>query len=141
LADRSASRPFSSSLRAAAFAQTGAIAGKVKGPDGQPVKGCLDQDRTHRYQGQLQGSSTNKKGEYFHAGPPARHLQRQLRDRRQCRRLDEEAGCAPVWRDPKEVDFDLAPTGSAPAARRRPPWAKAAETGKIDEKDDALRAA
>src|SRR3981081_1332816 len=54
---------------AAAFAQTSAIEGIVKGADGQPVKDALIKiDRTD-----IKGHyevKTKKKGDYFHAGLP-----------------------------------------------------------------------
>jgi len=120
---------------AAAFAQTGAIAGKVKGPDGQPVKDAwIKIERTD-----IKGNykvKTNKKGEYFHAGLPLGTYN--VNCEIDGNVVDSMKGVRTGLGDPKEVDFDLAQQAQR-QQQTQAAMAKAAETGKIDEKDDALR--
>ena len=120
---------------AAAFAQTGAIAGKVKGPDGQPVKDAwIKIERTD-----IKGNykvKTNKKGEYFHAGLPLGTYN--VNCEIDGKVVDSMKGVRTGLGDPKEVDFDLAQQAQR-QQQTQAAMAKAAETGKIDEKDDALR--
>ena len=114
---------------AAAFAQTGAISGKVKGPDGQMVKDALIKiDRTD-----IKGAykvKTNKKGEYFHAGLPLGQYNVTCEIDGAVK--DSIRGVRTRLGDPTEVDFDLAQQ----AARQEQQQAaiqKAAETGVVDK--------
>ena len=114
---------------AAAFAQTGAIAGKVKGPDGQMLKDAwIKIERTD-----IKGNykvKTNKKGEYFHAGLPLGTYN--VTCEIDGKVADSIRGVRTRLGDPTEVDFDLA----AQAARQQQQQAamqKAAETGQVDK--------
>ena len=55
---------------ASAFAQMGAIQGKVVGEDGQPVQNGVISIVRNDIKGKYQ-TKTNRRGEYFHAGLPA----------------------------------------------------------------------
>ena len=120
---------------AAAFAQTGAIAGKVKGPDGQPVKDAMILIARTDIKGNYKVKS-NKKGEYLHVGLPLGTYDVSCEINGTV--ADSVKGVRTRLGDPIDVNFDLAQQ----AARQQQTQAamqKAAETGKIDEKDEALR--
>jgi len=112
-------------LAAGAMAQTGAIAGKVKGPDGQPLKeGLVKIERLD-----IKGSykvKTNKKGEFFHAGLPLGTYNVTLevggKD------VDSMKGVRTRLGDPIEVNFDLAAMAAKQAAMQ-----KAAESGTLTQ--------
>ncbi len=113
----------------AAFAQTGAIAGKVKGPDGQPVKDAwIKIERTD-----IKGNykvKTNKKGEYFHAGLPLGTYN--VVCEIDGAAADSMKGVRTRLGDPTEIDFDLAQQ-AARQQQTQAKMAKAAETGEIDK--------
>jgi tetratricopeptide (TPR) repeat protein len=112
-----------------AFAQTGAIAGKVKGPDGQPLKDALIKiDRTD-----IKGAykvKTNKKGEYFHAGLPLG--QYNVTCEINGATADSVKGVRTRLGDPTEVDFDLAKQ-AARQQQQQAEMQKAAETGEVSK--------
>lgn len=114
---------------AAAFAQTGAISGKVKGPDGQMVKDALIKiDRTD-----IKGAykvKTNKKGEYFHAGLPLGQYNVTCEIDGAVK--DSIRGVRTRLGDPTEVDFDLAQQ-AAKQQQQQAAIEKAAETGVVDK--------
>ena len=114
---------------AAAFAQTGAISGKVKGPDGQMVKDALIKiDRTD-----IKGAykvKTNKKGEYFHAGLPLGTYNVTCEIDGAVK--DSIRGVRTRLGDPTEVDFDLAQQ-AAKQQQQQAAIQKAAETGQVDK--------
>jgi tetratricopeptide (TPR) repeat protein len=118
-----------------AFGQTGAISGKVKGPDGSPLKDAqiviVRTDIKGNYK-----VKTNKKGEYLHVGLPLGTYDVTCEVNGQM--ADQMKGVRTRLGDPIEVNFDLAQM----AARQQQQQAavqKAAEAGKLDEKDEALR--
>lgn len=108
-----------------AFSQTGAIEGKVIGPDGKPVgkdAALILITRTD-----IKGNykvKTNKKGEFFHAGLPlgtydvACELDGKV--------VDSLKGVRMRLGDPVPVNFDL-----AQMAARQQAMQKAAETGQV----------
>lgn len=119
----------------AAFAQTGAISGKVKGPDGQPLKDAqiliVRTDIKGNYK-----VKTNKKGEYLHVGLPLGTYDVTCEVNGQM--ADQMKGVRTRLGDPVEVDFDLAQM-AARQQQQQQAMQKAAEAGKIDEKDESLR--
>lgn len=119
----------------AAFAQTGAISGKVKGPDGQPMKDALIKIERTDIKGNYKVKS-NKKGEYFHAGLPLGTYNVMCEVNGQV--ADQMKGVRTRLGDPVEVDFDLAAMAQRQQAQQAA-MQQAAETGKIDEKNDAMR--
>lgn len=114
---------------AAAFAQTGAIAGKVKGPDGQMLKDAwIKIERTD-----IKGNykvKTNKKGEYFHAGLPLGTYN--VTCEIDGKMADSIRGVRTRLGDPTEVDFDLAQQAQR-QQQQQAAMQKAAETGVIDK--------
>jgi tetratricopeptide (TPR) repeat protein len=113
----------------AAIAQTGAISGKVKGPDGQMIKDALIKiDRTD-----IKGAykvKTNKKGEYFHAGLPLGTYNVTCEIDGAVK--DSIRGVRTRLGDPTEVDFDLAQQ-AAKQQQQQAAIQKAAETGQVDK--------
>lgn len=107
----------------AGLAQTGAIAGKVKGPDGGPVIGGLVKIERTDIKGNYK-VKTNKKGEYFHAGLPLGTYNVTLEVNGQD--VDKVQGVKTGLGDPKEVNFDL-----FQRAQQQQALQKAAETGEI----------
>ncbi|MBM3736363.1 MAG: tetratricopeptide repeat protein [Acidobacteria bacterium] len=108
---------------ASGFAQTGAIAGKVKGPDGAPLKdGLVKIERTD-----IKGNykvKTNKKGEYFHAGLPLGTYNVTLEVAG--RDADKMQGVRTRLGDPVEINFDL-----HAMAQKQQALQKATETGEL----------
>jgi tetratricopeptide (TPR) repeat protein len=107
------------------FAQTGAIAGKVIGPDGQPLQNAM----VHITRTDIRGNykvKTNKKGEYFHAGLPLGMYNVTLEV--QGKQVDSVQGVRTTLGDPTEVNFDLKALAQRQAAMQR-----AAETGQLTE--------
>ena len=106
-------------------AQTTAIAGKVKGPDGKPLQGALVKITRTDIRGNYQ-VKTNKKGEYFHAGLPLGTYNVSVEmDGRQ---VDQVSNVRPRLGDPTEIDFDLQAIAARQAAMQ-----KAAEAGQLTE--------
>ena len=112
------------SLALSAFAQTGAIEGDVKGPDGKGMVGAwIKIDRTD-----IKGNykvKTDKKGHYFHAGLPLGTYIVNLEVDGKV--VDSMKGVRTRLGDPVPVNFDL-----AIQARKQEAMQKAAETGKVD---------
>lgn len=112
-------------MAAGAFAQTGAIAGKVVGPDGQPLKDALVKIDRQDIKGNYK-VKTNKKGEYFHTGLPLGQYNVTLevggKD------VDNVRGVRTRLGDPTEINFDLAAQAAKQAALQ-----KAAETGTLTQ--------
>ena len=112
-------------LSPAALAQTGAIAGKVIGPDGKPVKDALIKiERTD-----IKGSykvKTKGKGDYFHAGLPLGRYD--VSCEIDGKVVDTMRGVKTGLGDPSEVNFDLAALKVKQDAAM-----KAAETGTLTQ--------
>lgn len=120
----------------AAFAQTGAIAGKISNESGQPVgkdEACVIITRTDIKGDYL--TCTNKKGEYFHAGLPLGTYDVQVNvggkkakgNKMEGGQIaDQVKGVRTRLGDPVEVNFDL-----ARMANQRKAVEKAAETGQL----------
>jgi len=108
-----------------AFGQTGALAGKVKGPDGTPLKDqWVKIERTD-----IKGNykvKTNRKGEYFHAGLPLGQYTVTLEVDGKV--ADTIRGVRVGLGDPVEINFDLAAMAQKQAAIQ-----KAAETGQLTQ--------
>ena len=113
----------------AAFAQTGAISGKVKGPDGQPAKDALIKIERTDIKGSYKVKS-NKKGEYLHVGLPLGTYNVSVEINGQL--ADSMKGVRTRLGDPTEVDFDLAKQAERQQATQAA-MQKAAETGTIDK--------
>lgn len=113
------------SLAVSAFAQTGAIEGDVKGPDGKGLVGAwIKIERTD-----IKGNykvKTDKKGHYFHAGLPLGQYIVNLEVDGKV--VDSMKGVRTRLGDPVPVNFDL-----AIQARKQEAMQKAAETGKVDQ--------
>ena len=109
----------------ALFAQTGAIAGKVIGPDGKPVKDALIKiERTD-----IKGSykvKTKGKGDYFHAGLPLGRYD--VSCEIDGKVVDTVRGVKTGLGDPAEINFDLAAVKAKQEAAM-----KAAETGTLTQ--------
>ncbi len=117
---------------AAAFAQTGTIAGKVIGPDGQPAKDAwIKIERTD-----IRGNykvKTNKKGEYIHVGLPLGTYN--LVCEIDGHPVDLIRGVRTGLGEPTEINFDLAKQAAVQQqtqAKVQKAVEKAAETGVID---------
>lgn len=85
--------------------QTGSIAGKVIGPDGQPLQGALVKIERIDVRGNYK-VKTKKKGDYFHAGLPLGNYNVHVE-------IDGEVaervgGVRVGMGDPTRIDFDLA---------------------------------
>jgi tetratricopeptide (TPR) repeat protein len=112
---------------APAFSQTGAIEGKVVGPDGKPVgkdAALILITRTD-----IKGSykvKTNKKGEFFHAGLPMGTYD--VACEVEGKVIDSVKGVRVRLGDPTPVNFDLAQMAARQAAMQ-----KAAETGEVTQ--------
>jgi tetratricopeptide (TPR) repeat protein len=113
-----------------AFAQTGAVNGKVKGEDGKPLQGALIKIERKDMRGNYE-VKTNKKGEYYYMGLPAGGTYSISLF------PDAKAGGQPAdmvnsfrlsMGEPMEFNFDL----SAIAAKRAA-MAKAAESGQVTQ--------
>jgi superkiller protein 3 len=87
------------------FAQVGAIAGKVTGVDGQPVKDALVRIERQDVRGNYK-VKTKKKGEYFHAGLPIGQYKVSLE--MDGKIVESVGGVRVGMGDPTNVDFDLA---------------------------------
>ncbi|MCC6587621.1 MAG: tetratricopeptide repeat protein [Bryobacterales bacterium] len=107
------------------YGQTGAISGKVTGPDGAPLKDALIKIERTDIKGNYK-VKTNKKGEYFHAGLPLGtynvicEVNGQAADRMQ--------GVRTRLGDPTEINFDLKQQADRQAAMQ-----KAAESGQLTQ--------
>jgi tetratricopeptide (TPR) repeat protein len=108
-----------------ALAQTGAIAGKVIGTDGAPLKDALIKIERTDIKGNYK-VKTNKKGEYFHAGLPLGQYNVMVEVNGQL--ADRVQGVRTRLGDPVEVDFDLKKIADRQAAMQQ-----AAETGQLTQ--------
>jgi tetratricopeptide (TPR) repeat protein len=108
-----------------ASAQTGAIEGDVKGPDGKGLKDALVRIERTDIKGNYK-VKTDKKGHYFHAGLPLGqyivHLDVDGKE------VDSVKGVRTRLGDPVPVNFDLAGRAQQQAAMQ-----KAAETGEVTQ--------
>lgn len=117
----------------AAMAQTGAIAGKVIGEDGQPLKGAWIMISRTDIKGEYLVES-NKKGEFFHAGLPlgTYDVQCNVGGKKVKNKIeggevvDSMKGVRTRLGDPVEVNFSL-----AERAARRKQLEQAAQTGQL----------
>jgi len=117
----------------AAFAQTGAIAGKVIGEDGQPMKGAWIMITRTDIKGEYMVES-NKKGEYFHAGLPlgSYNVQCNVGGKKVKNKIeggevvDSMNGVRTRLGDPVEVNFSL-----VERAAKRKAMEQAAQTGTL----------
>jgi len=87
-----------------ALAQTGAIAGTVKGEDGAPLKDAIVKIERLDIKGNYKTKS-NKKGEFIHAGLPLGQYRVSVEVNGQMR--DQVNGVRTTLGDPVEVNFDL----------------------------------
>lgn len=87
-----------------AVAQTGAIAGTVKGDDGKPLKDAIVKIERLDIKGNYKTKS-NKKGEFIHAGLPLGQYRVSVEVNGQVR--DQVNGVRTTLGDPVEVNFDL----------------------------------
>jgi len=105
------------------FAQTSAIAGTVKGEDGNPLRDALVKINRRDIRGNYK-VKTNKKGEYFHAGLPLGNYDVVLevggKD------VDRVSNVRTRLGDPTQVDFDLQRLKQRQEAMQR-----AAESGQL----------
>lgn len=112
-------------LAGMAMAQTGAIEGDVKAPDGSPLRGALVKIERTDIKGNYK-VKTDKKGHYFHAGLPLGTyniiLEVDGKD------TDRVSGVRTKLGDPVPVNFDL----KAQAAKQEA-MQKAAETGQLTQ--------
>lgn len=116
-----------------ALAQTGAIAGKVIGEDGQPMKGAWIVITRTDIKGDYMVES-NKKGEYFHAGLPlgTYNVQCNVGGKKTKGKIeggqvvDQMNGVRTRLGDPVEVNFSLVERAAKQKAMQ-----KAAETGQL----------
>ncbi len=116
-----------------ALAQTGAIAGKVIGEDGQPMKGAWIVITRTDIKGDYMVES-NKKGEYFHAGLPlgTYNVQCNVGGKKTKGKIeggqvvDQMNGVRTRLGDPVEVNFSLAERAAKQKAMQ-----KAAESGQL----------
>jgi tetratricopeptide (TPR) repeat protein len=113
---------------ATAMAQTGAIAGKVKAPDGTPLKDGLVKIERKDIKGNYK-VKTNKKGEYFHAGLPLGQYDVVLEV--EGKDVDRMNGVRTRLGDPVEINFDLQQQAAKQAAMQR-----AAETGQLTKEQE-----
>lgn len=117
------------SLALGVFAQTGAIEGDVKGPDGKGMVGAwIKIERTD-----IKGNykvKTDKKGHFFHAGLPLGQYIVNLEVEGKV--VDSVKGVRTRLGDPVPVNFDLFQQAQKQAAMQ-----KAAETGQVT--DEATR--
>jgi tetratricopeptide (TPR) repeat protein len=117
----------------AAMAQTGAIAGKVIGEDGQPMKGAWIMISRTDIKGEYMVES-NKKGEFFHAGLPlgTYNVQCNVGGKKVKGKIeggqvvDQMNGVRTRLGDPVEVNFSL-----AQMAAKRKAMEQAAQTGQL----------
>ncbi len=122
-------------LAGLAFAQTGAIEGVVKGPDGKPLVGAWVRIERTDIKGEYL-CDTKKKGDFFHAGLPlgtynvylvtnAKKVKGKLEGGEV---VDQVQGVKTRLGDPIPVNFDLAERAAKQQAVQ-----KAAEAGKVTE--------
>lgn len=119
----------------AGLAQTGAISGKVKAPDGKPLQGAWAKIIRRDIKGEY-FAETNKKGEYFHAGLPLGQYDVILvvdatKEKKKPvggREADAVRGVRVPLGDPVEINFDLAAQAAKQQALQR-----AAETGQLTQ--------
>lgn len=120
---------------AASFAQTGAISGVVKGPDGKPFAGAWVKIQRLDIKGEYY-AETKKKGDYFHAGLPLGQYKviliveaTKVKGKPQGgKEVDSVNGVRVPLGDPVEINFDLAKQVAQQQAMQ-----KAAETGQLTE--------
>ncbi len=105
------------------FSQTGALAGKIIGEDGNPLQGALVKIERTDIKGNYKVKS-NKKGEYFHAGLPMGQYKVTLSVNEQD--VDSVNGVRVGLGDPTAVNFDL-----AEMAKRRRAQQQQAQTGEL----------
>ncbi len=91
-------------LASGLLAQTGALAGQVKGEDGKPLKDAIVKIERLDIKGNYK-TKTNKKGEWIHAGLPLGQYSIVLEVDGQMR--DQVRGVRTTLGDPVEVNFDL----------------------------------
>lgn len=112
-------------LAGTAMAQTGAIEGDVKGPDGAGLRGALVKIERTDIKGNYK-VKTDKKGHYFHAGLPLGQynviLEVEGKD------VDRVQGVRTKLGDPVPVNFDMAAQVKKQAAMQQ-----AAETGQLTQ--------
>ena len=87
------------------FGQTGSIAGKAIGPDGQPLQGALVKIERIDVRGNYK-VKTKKKGDYFHAGLPLGRYNVSVEIDGAVQ--ERVSGVRVGMGDPTRVDFDLA---------------------------------
>ena len=100
----------------ASFAQFTAIAGDVKGPDGQKLKGAEILIEREGQKGTYKGAKTDKNGHYIYNGLPIGRYTVSISVDGQKR--DQTSGVVTKLGDPTEVDFDLKQAAEKAAAQR-----------------------
>ncbi len=102
-------------LTAAAFAQTGAVRGRVTDENGQPVKDAMVYLERQGVRGNYK-VKTKKKGDYFHAGLPlGQYIVRLEIDGKEVQRIN---GYPIKMGEDKPLDFDLAEIRKEQQARQ-----------------------
>ncbi len=109
----------------AGWSQTGSFQGKVKGPDGAPLKDALVKIERLDIKGNYK-VKTNRKGEFFHAGLPLGNYKITLEV--DGKDVDTVNNIRTRLGDPVDVDFDLAAMRKKQEALQR-----AAETGTLTQ--------
>ncbi|MDX1983882.1 MAG: tetratricopeptide repeat protein [Bryobacteraceae bacterium] len=112
-------------LAGAAMAQTGAIEGDVKGPDGAGLRGALVKIERTDIKGNYK-VKTDKKGHYFHAGLPLGQYNVVLEV--EGKDVDRVQGVRTRLGDPVPVNFDL-----KAQAQKQQAMTQAAETGQLTQ--------
>jgi tetratricopeptide (TPR) repeat protein len=110
---------------ASSEAQTGAIAGRVIGPDGQPLRDAMVFITRTDIRGNYK-VKTNRKGEYFHAGLPLGQYEVKLE--LGGKEVDTVRGVRTTLGDPTEVNFNM-----QELMKRQQAMQQAAETGQLTE--------
>ena len=98
-----------------AWAQFTAIAGDVKGPDGQKLKGAEILIEREGQKGTYKGAKTDKNGHYIYNGLPIGKYTVSVMVDGQKR--DQTSGVTTKLGDPTEVDFDLKQSAERAAAQ------------------------
>jgi tetratricopeptide (TPR) repeat protein len=112
-------------LAGAAMAQTGAIEGDVKGPDGAGLRGALVKIERTDIKGNYK-VKTDKKGHFFHAGLPLGQYNVVLEV--EGKDVDRVQGVRTRLGDPVAVNFDL-----KAQAQKQQAMQQAAETGQLTQ--------
>ncbi len=112
-------------LAGAAMAQTGAIEGDVKGPDGVGLRGALVKIERTDIKGNYK-VKTDKKGHYFHAGLPLGQYNVVLEV--EGKDVDRVGGVRTRLGDPVPVNFDM-----AAQVKKQQAMQQAAETGQLTQ--------